>query len=789
MNAIFAPAGALEIDFAGSFLSTEGARAGFMVLAGMLVSFGFIRMSTRLMRSPKVPWWPGSVTPGGLHIHHLVFGIVMMMVAGFLMFAFQPESPWLEILAASFGIGVGLTLDEFALWLYLDDVYWAEEGRRSVDAIIVATILAGGIAIGLAPLGADGTDGSSLGLVLTILINLGACVVTAFKGKIWMAIFGLFIPFVGEIGAIRLAKPNSPYARRFYKPGSRRERRAEARQHKYDKRAARYQRWQDRIGGAPSIFKEKPPRSSGAIRSILGSEMGPGRGIHRGALAILLAVVALAAVPAGASAKRDFPKSFQWGVATAGFQSEMGRGRDLDRRSDWFAWTHDSDNIADGTVTADRPEDGPGFFARYRGDVNLAASDLHLKAFRLGIEWSRIFPRSTRKADTLKQLDKLANHNALRKYRRILAYIHARGLNPWVTMSHFTLPIWIQDPIAARDAFNTVGPDDPPPDGFGPRGWLDRSTVTEFRKYASYLSWKLGDQVNRWITLNEPMVVAVNGYVNIPGLIEGNFPPAAYNFPAVITVIERLAQANAKAYDAVHRQDPGSKVGFVHNMIAFTPANPASALDRQGSNHAWYVFDRLFLDEALKGYRDHNADGAISPGERDERRAGKADFVGVNYYFRGRVTGLPAPITPSIPVLDFVPATSYQSPTNPTGAPCPTTCSDFGNELYPQGFRQVLRVAGSYGRPLVVTENGISDADDDQRPGFLRSHLAAMSAAMRAGADVRGYFHWSLTDNFEWSVGYTQRFGLYGYDPETLKRSARPSAKLFGRVAKTGRLP
>ena len=504
--------------------------------------------------------------------------------------------------------------------------------------------------------------------------------------------------------------------------------------------------------------------------------------------AIAIAAAALAVAPA-ASAKRDFPRSFQWGVATAGFQSEMGQGHNVDRRSDWFAWSHDADNIADGTVTGDRPEDGPGFFARYRRDVDLAADKLHLQAFRLGIEWSRIFPRSTRKADSLPELGRLANHRALRKYRAILAYIQARGLTPWVTLNHFTLPIWIQDPIAARDAFASVGPDDPPPDGFGPRGWLDRSTVTEFRKYAAFVSWKLGDLVNRWITLNEPMVVAVNGYVNIPGVAEGNFPPGAFNYPAAITVIENEADANAKAYDAVHHRDPGSKVGFVHNMIAFTPANPASPLDRQGSNHAWYLFDRLFPDAALKGYRDDNADGQIEAGERDPRRAGKADFIGVNYYFRGRVAGTGVSITPTIPILDFIPSTGYQSAINPTGPPCPTTCSDFGNEIYPEGFRQVLRGASSYGRPVVVTENGISDADDDRRPGYLRSHLAAMKAAMDAGVDVRGYFHWSLVDNFEWSVGYTQRFGLYSYDPATLKRTPRPSAKLFGRVAKTGEIP
>ena len=257
MSGIAPPVAALDIQVSGGFLDTEGARAAFMVFAGMLVSFGFIRMSTRLMRSPKVPWWPGSVTPGGLHIHHLVFGIVLMMVAGFLMFAFQPDSPWLEIIAGAFGVGVGLTLDEFALWLYLDDVYWSDEGRRSVDAIIVAAIIAGAICVGIAPLGANDTEGSAATIVITVAINLAFCVIAGLKGKIWLALIGLFIPLVSLIAAVRLAKPGSPWARWRYKEGGRKLERAEAREHKHEKRAARYQRWQDRIGGAPSTGSEE----------------------------------------------------------------------------------------------------------------------------------------------------------------------------------------------------------------------------------------------------------------------------------------------------------------------------------------------------------------------------------------------------------------------------------------------------------------------------------------------------------------------------------------------------
>ena len=120
-------------------LDTADQRAGLILLGSMLLSFGFIRFSTRMIRA-EVSWWPGNVTPGGVHIHHLVFGIVFMMVAGFLEFVIEPASPWFEALAGLFGVGMGLTLDEFALWLYLEDVYWTEEGRSSVDAVIFAAI-------------------------------------------------------------------------------------------------------------------------------------------------------------------------------------------------------------------------------------------------------------------------------------------------------------------------------------------------------------------------------------------------------------------------------------------------------------------------------------------------------------------------------------------------------------------------------------------------------------------------------------------------------------------------
>jgi hypothetical protein len=215
----------------------------------MLVSFLFIRTSARLMRSPKVSWWPGSVkTEGGLHVHHLVFGIVLILATGFAL-ALQPPSPWLELFAAGFGIGAGLTLDEYALWLHLEDVYWAEEGRRSVDAVVIAALLGGLLLMGFLPFS---TDDGAAPIVLTMLIVLAVSAVAILKGKIVMGVAGVLFPIVGLIGAIRLAKPGSIWAKRRYERGSRKLARATKR---YARHTRRYQRFQDRVAGAP----EGPP--------------------------------------------------------------------------------------------------------------------------------------------------------------------------------------------------------------------------------------------------------------------------------------------------------------------------------------------------------------------------------------------------------------------------------------------------------------------------------------------------------------------------------------------------
>jgi hypothetical protein len=233
--------------------SEPGQGAAFLLLLAFLCSFGFIRTSARLTRS--VSWWPGGVeTEGGVHLHHLVWGIVLLLVSGFVAFATEMESPWWQITAIGFGVGAGFTLDEFALWVRLQDVYWSEEGRASLDAVVMATVFAALVVLGVQPWGLD-ESGSILGTGLWVLVTLLLAGVTFMKGRILLGVITLFVPVVGVWGALRLGKPYAPFAKR-YGP----EKLARARERfRPDRRGARIGRQLlNAIGGAPSEPDPKP---------------------------------------------------------------------------------------------------------------------------------------------------------------------------------------------------------------------------------------------------------------------------------------------------------------------------------------------------------------------------------------------------------------------------------------------------------------------------------------------------------------------------------------------------
>jgi hypothetical protein len=204
----------LSVDLFGG-RSSHGSEAAQLVLLAFTLSFLAIRTSARLNR--HVSWWPGSVRSGDVHIHHLVWGICLMMLSGFLAFALGPAAPWTPVIAVLFGVGAGFTMDEFALWVHLEDVYWQEEGRRSIDATLVAAAFAGFVVLGTTPFGLERSAPAGATAV-GVAVVLGLTIMCFMKGRILLGVVGLFVPAVAVWGAVRMAQPASPWARRRYSP-------------------------------------------------------------------------------------------------------------------------------------------------------------------------------------------------------------------------------------------------------------------------------------------------------------------------------------------------------------------------------------------------------------------------------------------------------------------------------------------------------------------------------------------------------------------------------------------
>ncbi|MBS1887931.1 MAG: hypothetical protein JSU06_12165 [Actinobacteria bacterium] len=252
------PLGSFVTDFWEHNLVAHHRQGVFLVLVGFVGSFVFIRMSTRMIRA-EVSWWPGNIeSEGGVHIHHLVFGIITMMVAGTLGFAAFGRSPYTEICAFLFGVGAGLTIDEFALWFYLEDVYWAEEGRSSIDATVIAAALIGLIVVGVNPFEFDREGEGIVPAIAASLLEISFVAVCFLKGRRLHGMLGIFVPPLAIYGACRIGKPDSGWARRRY--GDRRPKKqakAERRFHP-GRRTDRFKEaFRDIVGGKPSVGVEK----------------------------------------------------------------------------------------------------------------------------------------------------------------------------------------------------------------------------------------------------------------------------------------------------------------------------------------------------------------------------------------------------------------------------------------------------------------------------------------------------------------------------------------------------
>lgn len=511
---------------------------------------------------------------------------------------------------------------------------------------------------------------------------------------------------------------------------------------------------------------------------ILGNLLRPGGG-HAVARTITVTVDPVEGVDL------SFPDDFYWGVAHAGFQAEGGPGSPVDPNSDWYKWVHHPLNQWLG-LTKGVPENGPGTYVSYDSDAALAKNELGMNTFRMSIEWSRIFPNSTASVDIsdegggvsladLQALQALADPVEVAHYRAVFDSLRAHGLEPLVTVNHFTLPVWIHDPITARPLIQLGLP--------APKaGWLSAETPVEFEKYAAFLAWTYGDQVDNWVTLNEPFPPLLTELLAIPGLVP-SWPPGVLRPDLAARFVINEAKGHVAAYDAIHKWDDTAFVGIANNMIPARPANPLNTNDIAAAD-AWNkVFNQWVPNAVIHGWVDANFDGVKTADEIRPDFADKVDFLGVQYYGTQPMGGFGFAPLPGYNFLQGIPFRCQASS---------PTCSDFNQPMDPGGFREVLEVAASYGKPLWITENGVADSGDTKRPPYIVNHLAVVQDLVAHGADIRGYTYWSFVDNVEWADGYHLQFGLYGSDPNTpeLERTPKPaSIAAISQITKANALP
>lgn len=488
-------------------------------------------------------------------------------------------------------------------------------------------------------------------------------------------------------------------------------------------------------------------------------------------LALFLTAAVAATAVTGCSEDEEmlgFPEGFLWGTSTAGFQVDMGcPSHDCDdRASDWYEWATDPSIISSGLVSGDPPSDGPGHWELFDSDFELAANDLSNNAFRMSIEWSRIFPESTEGTEGYDGLRALADADALAHYHDVFSSMERHGLKPLVTLNHYTLPLWIHGAAECHVNFETCTN----------RGWLDpERLIPEMAKYAGFAAREFGSEVDLWATLNEPLAVVLAGYVfpsdtrtNPPGIVEPSMDVG-------MAVFFSMIEAHARMYDAVHENDledadgdgRPAEVGLVNNFTPFVPLDPEKDEDVRGAEHASYLYNEVFMNAVTLGDLDRNLDREIGDGEHRDDLAGRMDYIGINYYTRVRINGLFSTINPDYPTLDFLPESLW--------------------EFYPEGIYEMIMLTHRYGLPIYITENGVDDPmGDETGPGFLVPHLHEVWKAVQEGADVRGYFYWTFMDNFEWNHGFAMKMGMYAYDPATKARRAKRMAEVYGEIAAAG---
>ena len=437
-----------------------------------------------------------------------------------------------------------------------------------------------------------------------------------------------------------------------------------------------------------------------------------------------------------------FPKDFVWGTATAAYQIEGAYNQDGKGLSVWDNFTHKKGKIKNGEngdITCDH-------YNRYKEDISLM-SKLGYKNYRFSIAWTRVLPEGKGQI----------NSKGLDFYDRLVDELLKKKINPYITLFHWDLPL----------ALEKEG------------GWYNRKTAEYFGEFTEVVTKKLGDRVTNWITLNEPWIVFVCGY------LLGVFPPGVFRPFSAFKVAHNLLLAHGTALARIKANFPKSNVGLtnalspVHNFLLTTQPKSTRRADA--------IANRLWLDPIYKGkypeeilpFVEKQNKGNIFP-EDMKLISGKTDFLGVNNYTRFVMRYFPFPIYNFRPVKPFYKGVEFTS---------------MGWEIYPEGLYELMRmIREDYGNPPIhITENGVAFiekpndkgvVEDKNRISFLQEYLSSLHKAILEGSDVRGYFVWSFMDNFEWAEGFEKTFGLVHIVRNTLKRTPKLSANWYSKVCK-----
>lgn len=434
-----------------------------------------------------------------------------------------------------------------------------------------------------------------------------------------------------------------------------------------------------------------------------------------------------------------FPRNFVWGAATAAYQIEGAWDEDGKGESIWDRFSHTKGTVLNG----DTGDVACDHYHRLDADVELMRQ-LGLKAYRFSISWPRIFPDGYGPVN-IKGLD---------FYKNLVDKLLKAGIQPVATLFHWDLPQRLQE----------IG------------GWGNREVSSHFADYAAVLTKHLGDSVQNWITINEPWVIANLGYSS------GIHAPGVRDDQLALQVAHNLLVGHGKATQALRADNPMAQVGIALDM---RPADPASDSpeDIKAAEEVWAREARWYLDPLFKAYYPPdvwNAYGKKVPRVKPMDMAiisQNLDFLGINYYTRS--------VESKAGRLEKVEGSEY---------------TEMGWEVCPEAFKRLLiRISTNYQLPpLYVTENGAAFQDekdaegkfnDAKRIAYLKDHLLQARIAMEKGVDLRGYFVWSLLDNFEWAEGYSKRFGIVHVDYETLERTVKGSGQWYSNVIKNNGFP